>query len=932
MMSFSKQDSSIQQADERLGQIFYMNGRYNAIFIGAAGIGFVVIYLLTLFNFLGEPSPQLLYISGAIFFMAGMQVPVLNLARQKRGIAASFLASLSVIIFAILITFFWEGIVSVVVLLIFVAPLASAAAGMPRRYYPHLLLLVAAGVVAILFANRLSSAGRLQTNTTTATASLTFLGATGLLLLTATIVARSRRYRSLRNQLITSFVIIVTIPTLMAIVLSAIGAYVNNETQVLNVLETVSKLKENQINKVINNLKVDAVRISQDSNFSSSAIEVLSSAETDEQTLEEYRSFARTRLLDFQNADETTYAEIMVLSLNGNVTISTDINREGKSFQTQLFYREGSIGDFAGFSNNPTFGDADLIFATPLYDTSGKVVRGILVLRANSKLVFDIVESTPSFEEMETYLLDKDFFPLTKTRTIAETVCTEASKSIITNNAADATCKSTNNIPKDGKGTYENYAGELVLGYYQLIEPLNVAFIAEVPRTFILRSSINSLLGSATLALFAIVIAIAAVAISAASIAEPISALATIAENFAAGKLSARAAINRRDEIGALGNAYDQMAEQLQDIIGKLEQRVADRTKELEDQSLRLRTSAEIARDAAASHTLIELLDKAGTLIQERFALYHTGIFLLDHSKEFAVLTASPTEAGKEMIANKHKLRVGEVGIVGRVAYTEEPRITLNTEADAIYFNNPLLPKTRSEMALPLKVEKKIIGVLDVQSDQPQAFDENDIATMQILADQLATAIERTRLLQQVEQNLSDLQQAYGQFTRESWKTLGETGSLGKTGYRFDNIRIQPISEAPEQGDEAMKRGTLVIHNGKNNTDNNNQVSIPIKLRGQTIGVVSANLKDGYTQNTVLTLELAIERLALSLESARLYEQARLRADREQAIAQVATNISSATEFDAILRATVEELGRTLSDTEVSIQIISDSEEQKPGI
>ena len=197
------------------------------------------------------------------------------------------------------------------------------------------------------------------------------------------------------------------------------------------------------------------------------------------------------------------------------------------------------------------------------------------------------------------------------------------------------------------------------------------------------------------------------------------------------------------------------MAEQLQSIIGRLEQRVSDRTKELESQSNRLRVAAEIARDAASSHNLTELLDQAGELIQQRFGFYHTGIFLLDTNKEFAVLTSSPTESGKQMIVNNHKLRVGEVGIVGRVAATGEPRISLDTGLDAIHFNNPLLPFTRSEMALPLKVQNDLIGVLDVQSDQPQAFHDDDVAIMQLLADQLATAIERTRLLQQVEQNLN---------------------------------------------------------------------------------------------------------------------------------------------------------------------------------
>jgi GAF domain-containing protein/HAMP domain-containing protein len=919
-MSLSNQDNNAK-ADERLGQAFYTNGRYNALFLGAAGLGFVVIYILSWFRFLGEPSPQLLYISGAIFFLALTQFPILALARQKKGIAANFLGTSAVIVFAILLVSFWEGVALVAILLIFITPVTAIFAGMPRKHYLQIALLLIAGTALIVYANTNPLAiNRLRTDTTVAVASLAFLGATGLLLLTATVIARSSRYRSLRAQLLTSFIIIVSIPTVMAAILSAIGAYVNNESQVLNVLETVSKLKENQINSVIDSFKVEAVRINQDPDLSRNALKILTPGATDQTTLELYRTFARNRLLDFQTAEKRSYSEIMLLNIKGTVVVSTDKTREGQSLQSELFYREGSIGTFAGFSKNPAFGDANLIFSTRFHDIDGKVIRGILVFRTNSNLIVDIVESTPSFQEMETYLLDKDYHPLTKTRIATQTVQTQASKSIL----------SSSNLKGD-KGTYENYAGEIVLGYYQRIESLNAVFIAEVPRSFVLRSSINSLLGSATLAIFAILIAIAAVAISAASIAEPISALANIAQGFAAGNLSSRAAINRRDEIGALGNAYDQMAEQLQDIIGKLEQRVIDRTKDLENQSLRLRASAEIARDAAASHNLAELLDKAGALLQDRFALYHTGIFLLDNNKEFAVLTASPTEAGKQMIANNHKLRVGEVGIVGRVASTEEPRITLDTGTDAVFFNNPLLPKTRSEMALPLKVENRMIGVLDVQSDQPQAFDEDDIAIMQILADQLATAIERARLFQQVEQNLSDLRQAYGQFTREGWKTLGESGLLSKTGYRFDNIRIQSISETPAHGDEVMKTGTSVLYDRKNTGADENKVSIPIKLRGQTIGVVSANLKDGYTQTTLSTLELAIERLAQSLESARLYEQARLRADREQTIAQVAASISSSTEFDSILRTTVEEVGKSLGDAEVSIQIISNTDEHKAG-
>jgi GAF domain-containing protein len=357
-----------------------------------------------------------------------------------------------------------------------------------------------------------------------------------------------------------------------------------------------------------------------------------------------------------------------------------------------------------------------------------------------------------------------------------------------------------------------------------------------------------------------------------------------------------------------------------------LEERVLERTRELESQTNRLRLAAQIAQDAASARNLDNLLIRSTTLILNQFNLYHTAIFLFDEKKEYIILTASPTEAGKQMIANNYKLQVSGIDFVSKVALSEEPRIIFDTGEDAAFFNNPLLPKTRSEMALPLIVENSMIGVLDIQSDQPQAFDIDDITVMQILADQLAASIDRARLLQQLEKNLSNMERAYGQFTREGWKTLGESGLLGKTGYRFDNIRIQPISEVPAHGDEVMKTGNSVIYDRKNTGADENKVSIPIKLRGQTIGVVSANLKDGYTQTTISTLALAVERLAQSLESARLYEQARLRADREQAISQMAASIGSATEFDAILRTTVEEIGKSIGDAEVSIQIISDSE------
>lgn len=382
------------------------------------------------------------------------------------------------------------------------------------------------------------------------------------------------------------------------------------------------------------------------------------------------------------------------------------------------------------------------------------------------------------------------------------------------------------------------------------------------------------------------------------------------------------------DENSRLVDDLNLATEKLRANTKILEERVVERTRDLESQTNRLHLSAQIAQEAASAKDLESLLGRATALILERFNLYHTGIYLLDQKGDSLVLTASPTEAGSQMIANNHKVGIEDGSIVSRAASSGEPHILLDVGQDTLRSDNPLLPNTRSEMTLPLKVENNVIGVLDVHSERPDAFNQDDKAIMQVLADQLATAIERTRLLQQVQQNLSELEQAYGRFTREGWSALGQSGLLTNPGYRFDNIRIQPISEVPAPGDEAIQTGR-VVRSG--NASNGNAVAIPIKLRGQTIGVVTAKLREGYDQNTISTIELAVERLAASLESARLYEESRMRADREQSISQVTAAISSSTEYEEILRTTVREIGGILKDTEVAVEIIADAYEQKTG-
>ena len=217
----------------------------------------------------------------------------------------------------------------------------------------------------------------------------------------------------------------------------------------------------------------------------------------------------------------------------------------------------------------------------------------------------------------------------------------------------------------------------------------------------------------------------------------------------------------------------------LETLRTNLESRVDDRTRDLQRRALQLQVAVEVGQTISAMRDLDQLLGRVTELISERFGFYHAGIFLLDDTGEFAVLRAANSPGGKQMLAKGYSLKVGEVGIVGYVTKRREPRIALDVGMDAIHFKNPFLPDTRSEMALPLSVGERILGALDVQSTMPAAFTEEDVAVLQVLANQVAIAIENVRLLEETQAALELSHRAYGELSREAWLERLQSQPLG---------------------------------------------------------------------------------------------------------------------------------------------------------
>lgn len=271
------------------------------------------------------------------------------------------------------------------------------------------------------------------------------------------------------------------------------------------------------------------------------------------------------------------------------------------------------------------------------------------------------------------------------------------------------------------------------------------------------------------------------------------------------------------------------------------------------------------------------------------------------------------------MLTRGHRLLLDSKSIVGFVTSRGEPRIALDVGTDAVYFNNPDLPETRSEMALPLRVRGRVIGALDVQSVQTQAFKEEDIFVLSTLADQIAIAIENARLFGEAQQALADAQETYQKYVTQSWNSFVQQAK--QTGFVFDGKQVMPLDNQAKR--ELTK---AAIQTGSLSLDKVSQtIAIPIKLRGQTIGVLDVRSQKGerrWTQDEVSLLEAAAERAALALENARLVESAQRRAARERAIGDISAKIGAVSSFEYILQTAVEELGRKIGGaTEVTMEI-----------
>jgi GAF domain-containing protein len=441
-------------------------------------------------------------------------------------------------------------------------------------------------------------------------------------------------------------------------------------------------------------------------------------------------------------------------------------------------------------------------------------------------------------------------------------------------------------------------------------------------------------------ALAAILIAAIAALTVTRSIATPLVNLAENAAQIAQGNLDLIAEIENQDEIGILASDFNRMTAQLRNFIANLEARVVERTNDLEKKTAelenvsdrmkkradQLQAVAHVGRAVTSVQNIEELLPYIAKTTSEQLGFYHIGIFMLDREKEFAVLNASNSDGGKRMLSRGHKLKIGEMGIVGYVASTGRARIALDTGTDAVFFSNPDLPDTHSEMALPLREGKEIIGVLDVQSEQPSAFGQEDIELLTILADQISIAIQNARRFEETQAAIRESEAAIQQYIRREWK--GVVDEAENPGYRFTQKGPAPIEEfivTPNMLQATQSGQTRMAQE-----ESKRQLSVPIKLRGQVIGIMhlqSVN-KRSWEKDIVDITQAIADRVALAVENARLLESSQTQAARERTIGEITSKIGASVNLRNVLQTAVEELGRILPGSDVVIQLKNDKNQE----
>ncbi len=757
-------------------------------------------------------------------------------------------------------------------------------------------------------------------------------------------ILRRFAFYSLRVKLLIAFTLVAFIP------LAILGLYNNSSTR-QNLtergqieLQNLVTLTATQVDKFVSN-QLDSIRISAEQ----PVLSAFMSQEPNIQKTPAEQKAALDVMQTFITEDPIFIESIGLLNLEGTNVLDTNAKYIGRNeLNNDYFLKVVLVGQ--AFVSNLTFQDQtpEIYFSAPLRDQAGKII-GVIRVEYNGYVLQSLIKPNALQTGLLISLVDSTNFvrmaysgrnfELHKSiRAISDQQMKEMQvKGLLPKGQredaiapADDMLSGLVNIKLlPFFNVYSNDLGEQTLSTAASLQNVDWVVVASRSESALFAPLRVQARALALIALGLIFVVALSSLFASRILMEPISDLTTVTERIASGHLTARAHTTTQDEIGTLANAFNNMTYQLRQALTGLEGRVRDRTADLEKsraqsegRALKLQAISDVSRVISSEQKLENLLPLITQLVSEKFGFYHVGIFLVDPTHRYAILRATNSEGGQRMLARSHRLEVGQTGIVGYVTGTGKPRIALDVGADAVFFNNPDLPETRSEMALPLSIRGETIGALDVQSTQSGAFTEDDINTLSIMADQIAVAIENANLFGRTEQALEEVRALYSQYLRQEWQAFAKQEN--KIGYH-QTLAGGKLIEEPVENEHirmVLEEGQSLVLDSRN-SQGEPGIVVPVKLRGETIGVLnisSPQQSREWSQDELNLVQAVSDRLALALENARLLQDSLRRAAKEQKIGQVTTRIGATINMRNMLQTAVEELGRALPGSDVVIQ------------
>lgn len=420
----------------------------------------------------------------------------------------------------------------------------------------------------------------------------------------------------------------------------------------------------------------------------------------------------------------------------------------------------------------------------------------------------------------------------------------------------------------------------------------------------------------------------------------------------------------------------DEESAMLGGVVRRLESYIEQRraAQQVEKRARQLAAVAEVASSTGVTLDPDELIRHTAEMVRDRFDLYYVGLFMVDETGEWtdepgewAVLRTGTGEAGRQMLEDEHKLKINGDSMIGWCIANQEPRIALDVGEEAARFENPYLPETRSELALPIVARGDVIGALSIQSMEAEAFSEEDITVFQTMVDQVATAIENARLFEQTQEALDRTESLYegsGQVTRaqeidEILEILIQSTALRRLdranfllfdrsflpGEHPDAFTVEAVWER-EGGEPRAPVGTRYdfeqfpaarvvdrrdptivsdVATDERIDDNTRELILkrlgsrgitfwPLVVGEQWIGLVTGQASEvlDLNEGEIRQITSLVDQAAAVIQNIRLLEQTEARARREETLREITDHVRGLTDPDAIVRAAVRELGTAL--------------------